>query len=314
MVDNRYKVSRLYEIDVRYSHIMNTLRHLRALQAFDETAKQSNLSKAAETLNVTHGAVSRQIKLLEQYLGAALFYRRPNGVELTNAGERLFQSTSQAFPTLQKGVSDVKRQHNRQSLKVSLPNSVALKWLVPRLPLFQEQHPGIALFLETDDGLTDFDNSEVDVALRFGVPDWEGLHSESISEEELIVVASPVLVGKAQLPMSAKDIAQLPLLYDAFNAGWDKWAEQVGLNPDQVTSHNIQYFDSAVLLEAAIDRQGVALARHLLAARDLDQGRLVRLDDSRVHLDRGLHFVCRQGDEHRVEVRKFKQWVLSSCQ
>lgn len=292
---------------------MNTLRHLRALQAFDETARQANLSKAAETLNVTHGAVSRQIKLLEEYLGTALFHRRPNGVELTNAGERLFQSTRQAFPTLQKGVSEVKRRQQRRSLKLSLPNSVALKWLVPHLPLFQKQHPGIALFLETDDDITDFDNSEVDVALRFGVPDWEGLYSEKITKEELIVVASPALVGKAPLPLPAKDIAQLPLLYDAFNAGWDKWAEQVGLSPDQVTSNNIQYFDSAVLLEAAIDRQGVALARHLLAARDLEQGRLVRLDNSCVPLDRGLHFVCRQGDQERTEVRIFKQWLLSRC-
>ncbi|EBA16799.1 DNA-binding transcriptional dual regulator [Roseobacter sp. SK209-2-6] len=290
---------------------MEKLRHLRALQAFDETARQSSLSKAADSLNVTHGAVSRQIKLLEEYLGATLFHRRPNGVELTKEGWRLYQSTQEAFTSLQKGVSDVKRQHQHQSLKVSLPNSVALKWLVPRLPLFQREHPGIALFLETDDGITDFDTSEVDVALRFGVPPWEGLYSEKITDEELVVVASPALVGEARLPMPAEDILQLPLLYDAFNAGWNKWAEQVGLNPDQVTSRNIEFFESAVLLEAAIDRQGVALARHLLAARDLDQGRLIRLDTSRVPLERGLHFVCRHGDQDRVAVRIFRKWLLS---
>ncbi|SLN45463.1 Glycine cleavage system transcriptional activator [Roseovarius albus] len=292
---------------------MTNIRHLRALQAFDETAKHLNLSKAAEALNVTHGAVSRQIKLLEEYLGTALFRRRPAGVELTSVGAQLFQSTRQAFPALQKGVSEVKRQPERQSLKVSLPNAVALKWLVPRLPLFQQKHPGIALFLETDDGITDFDTSEVDIALRFGVPNWNGLYSEKITDEELVAVASPDLVGDVQLPMSATDIAQLPLLYDVFNAGWDKWAEKSGLNPDQVTSQNIQYFDSAVLLEAAIDRQGVALARHLLAARDLENGRLVRLDKRCIPLERGLHFVCRLGDQDRVAVRILKKWLLSIC-
>lgn len=290
---------------------MEKLRHLRALHAFDETAQHESLSKAADSLSVTHGAVSRQIKLLEEYLGATLFHRRPAGVELTATGERLFRATRPAFATLRKGVSDVKRQHHRQSLKVSLPNSIALKWLVPRLPLFHAQHPGIALFLDTDDTVTDFDTSAVDVALRFGVPGWEGLHSEKISDEELIVVASPSLVGGGPLPMSASDILGLPLLHDAFNGGWEKWAENAGLPRDGITRQKTEYYDSAVLLEAAIDGQGVALARHILAARDIEAGRLVRLDNRTVPLDRGLHFVCRQGEQDRMAVRAFKKWVLS---
>jgi DNA-binding transcriptional LysR family regulator len=287
------------------------LRHLRGLQAFDETATHSNLSKAADALNVTHGAVSRQIKQLELHLGATLFHRRPNGVELTQAGERLHQSTRQAFSALQLGVLDVKRLHHRQSITVSLSTSLALKWLVPRLPSFHQQHPGIALLLDTNDALADFDTSEVDVALRFGEPAWEGLYHEKISGEELVVVAAPDLVGDVALPMPAEKIANLPLLHDAFNIGWENWAEQVGLSPDQVKSQNTKYIDSAVLLEAAIDRQGVALTRHLLATRDLELNRLVRLDKTSVPLDRGLYFVCRHGDQDRVTVRIFKKWLLS---
>ena len=288
-----------------------SLRHLRALQAFDETATHSSLSKAADALNVTHGAISRQIKLLELHLGVSLFYRRPNGVELTKAGERLHQSTRGAFSALQLGVLTVKRLHHRQSITVSLSTSLALKWFVPMLSSFQQQHPGIALLLDTNDAFADFDASEVDVALRFGEPGWDGLHHELIKREELIVVASPSLVDNADLPIPAKDIACLPLLHDAFNVGWERWAEQVGLGSDQVNSQSIKYVDSAVLLEAAIDGQGVALARHLLAARDLKLGRLVRLDQSVVPLDRGLYFVCRPGDQERVTVRIFKKWLTS---
>ncbi|NOD64929.1 MULTISPECIES: LysR substrate-binding domain-containing protein [unclassified Ruegeria] len=287
------------------------LRHLRALQAFDETATHSNLTKAADVLNVTHGAISRQIKLLELHLGATLFHRRPNGVELTNAGERLYQSTRGAFSALQLGVTEVKRLHHRQSITVSLSTSLALKWLVPLLTSFQQEHPGIALLLDTNDGFADFDTSEVDVALRFGKPDWEGLHHEQIRREELVVVAAPSLVGTPRHPMRAKDVAELPLLHDAFNVGWESWASQVGLSTDQIKSQNIKYVDSAVLLEAAIDGQGVALARHLLAERDLKLGRLIRLDDSSVPLDRGLYFVCRPGDQERVTVRIFKKWLMS---
>lgn len=287
------------------------LRHLRALQAFDEAANHSSLTKAAEVLNVTHGAISRQIKLLELHLGVTLFHRRPNGVELTNAGERLYQSTRGAFAALELGVMEVKRLHHRHSITISLSTSLALKWLVPLLSSFQKEHPGIALLLDTNDAFADFDTSEIDVALRFGTPDWSGLYHEQIRQEELIVVAAPSLVEKTQIPMRAETIAELPLLHDAFNIGWDSWAEQVGLSADRIKSQSIKYVDSAVLLEAAIDGQGVALARHLLAARDLERGRLIRLDESSVPLDRGLYFVCRPGDQERVTVRIFKKWLLS---
>lgn len=287
------------------------LRHLRALQAFDETATHSSLTKAADVLNVTHGAISRQIKLLELHLGATLFHRRPNGVELTQAGERLHHATRGAFSALQLGVMEVKRLHHRQSITVSLSTSLALKWLVPLLSSFQQEHPGIALLLDTNDAYADFDTSEVDVALRFGEPGWGSLYHERLRQEELIVVAAPTLVEKARFPMTAEDVAALPLLHDAFNVGWESWAAQVGLNADQINAQRVKYVDSAVLLEAAIDGQGVALARHLLAERDLKLGRLVRLDESRVPLDRGLYFVCRPGDQERVTVRIFKKWLLA---
>ncbi|WP_425080922.1 LysR substrate-binding domain-containing protein [Ruegeria arenilitoris] len=285
------------------------LRHLRALQAFDETAIHSSLTKAADALHVTHGAISRQIKLLELYLGVTLFHRRPKGVELTKAGQRLHQSTRAAFSELQSGVLDVKRLHHRQSITVSLSTSLALKWLVPSLSAFQREHPGIALLLDTNDAFADFDASEVDVALRFGKPGWDGLYHERLKREELIVVAAPLLVGKRPLPMRAQDILGLPLLHDAFNVGWENWVQQTGLSADRINAQNIKYVDSAVLLGAAIDGQGVALARHLLAERDLNLGRLIRLDESSVPLDRGLYFVCRPGDQERVTVRIFKKWL-----
>ncbi len=290
---------------------MENLRHLRALQAFDETATHSSLSRAADVLNVTHGAISRQIKLLELHLGVTLFHRRPNGVELTEAGERLHQSTRGAFSTLQLGVMEVKRLHHRQSITVSLSTSLALKWFVPLLNSFQQEHPGISLLLDTNDVFADFDVSEVDVALRFGEPGWDGLYHEQVRQEELIVVAAPSLVDQTRLPMRAEDVASLPLLHDAFNVGWESWATQVGLSPDRINAQSIKYVDSAVLLEAAIDGQGVALARRLLAARDLELGRLIRLDETRVPLDRALYFVCRPGDQERVTVRIFKKWLMS---
>ncbi len=232
---------------------MSDVRHLRALQAFDAAATHSSLSRAAEALGVTHGAVSRQVKQLEQYLGVGLLHRRPNGVEKTDAGERLHTATRQAFSALQIGLRGVKRVRDGRSVTISLSASLATKWLVPRLPAFRAQHPGIAMFLDTNDDMIDFDDSDVDVALRYGVANWGELHCERLMDEELILVAAPALVANQKPPMSPAAIARLPLLHDQFNPAWGEWADAVGLDRSRVAAADVRFRDSAVLIAAAID-------------------------------------------------------------
>ena len=292
---------------------MNEVRHLRALQAFDVAATHANLSQAATILGVTHGAISRQIKQLELYLGVHLFHRHARGVEVTEAGERLHRATRQAFASLETGLRDVRRTIDRRSVTVSLSASLATKWLVPRLPGFRALHPGITLFLDTNDELIDFDDSEVDIALRFGIPSWGRLHCERLAAEELIVVASPSLIANSSLPLSPRQIAGLPLLHDQFDPAWGRWADAVGLSPPHVEAAGTKFRDSAVLLTAAIDGQGVALARQLLVSDDLEAGRLVRLHDTIVPLERSLYFVCRSGDQETAPIRYFRDWLVSLC-
>lgn len=292
---------------------MKEVRHLRALQAFDTAATHSNLSRAAEALGVTHGAVSRQIKQLETHLGVHLLHRRPNGVEKTDAGEQLHKATRQAFAVLQTGLRSVKRARDRRAVTISLSASLATKWLVPRLPAFRAQHPGIALYLDTNDEVIDFDDSDVDVALRYGVPGWPNLHYERLVDEELVVVASPALVAGEDLPMTPAAISGLPLLHDQFDPAWGKWADTVGLDQSLVEAADLKYRDSAVLITAAIDGQGVALARRLLVQDDLGAGRVVRLDTTTISPDRALYFVCRAGDEERLLIRSFRNWLFSLC-
>lgn len=290
---------------------MSDVRHLRALQAFDAAATHLSLSKAAQSLGVTHGAVSRQVKQLETYLGVHLLHRHPAGVTVTEAGEQLHRATRQAFSALQTGLRNVKRTHDRRTVTISLSASLAIKWLVPRLPAFRAQHPGIALFLDTNDEVIDLDSSEVDVALRFGVPDWHDLHRERLFGEDLIVVAAPSLIAEETLPMAPSAIARLPLLHDQFSPSWDKWANAVGLDPSEVAAAEVSYRDSAVMITAAIDGQGAALARRVLVADDLDAGRVVRLDDTIVSLERALYFVCRDGDQDRAPIHLLRNWLFS---
>jgi LysR family glycine cleavage system transcriptional activator len=290
---------------------MEPVRHLRALQAFDAAATTLNLSKAAKKLGVTHGAVSRQVKQLEQYLGLSLLYRKPNGVEKTKAGDQLHIATRQAFSALETGLQNVKRVRDLHSVTISLSVSLAIKWLVPRLPYFREKFPGIAVYLDTNDEVVDFNSSEVDIALRFGVPDWGDLHCELLTKEELIVVASPLLVANEIIPMTPESIVHLPLLHDEFNPAWGKWADLVGLDSAQVASAEVIFMDSAVLITAAIDGQGVALARRLLLNDDLNAGRITRLDDTAIMLDSSLYLVCRNGDQNREPIRSLMDWLFS---
>ena len=290
---------------------MKPVRHLRALQAFDVAATTSNLSKAANILGVTHGAVSRQIKQLEQYLGLSLFYRRSNGVQKTSAGNQLHIATRQAFSALEDGLQNVKPANKRNSVTLSLSNALAIKWLVPRLPEFRQKFPGIAVYLDSNDDVVDLTDSEVDIALRFGEPDRSGLYYECLAEEELILVASPTLVADKKLPMTPESIVRLPLLQDEFTPAWDKWAVLVGIDSSQIVSQNIKFMNSAVLMAAVMDNQGVAFARRLLLIDDLKAGRLQRLDDTAIPLDSSLYFVCREGDQDREPLRSLKNWLFS---
>ena len=292
---------------------MTDVRHLRALQAFDLAATQSNLSRAADLLGVTHGAVSRQIKQLEQYLGVSLLRRLPNGVEMTEAGAQLHVATREAFSALELGIQSLKRALHRRSVKISLSSSLAIKWLVPKLPAFRAEHPGIALYLDTDDDMVDFGQSDVDIALRYGIPNWGELHCERLKDEDLIVVGAPSLIGANVPPLTPKAIARLPLLHDEFNPGWEIWTETVGLERSRVTTADVRFCDSAVLITAAIDGQGAILARQVLIADDLAAGRLVRLDETTIPQDRALYFVCRTGDQARMPISLVRDWLVSVC-
>ena len=291
---------------------MSELRHLRALQAFNEAVRNSSLSGAAESLGVTHGAVSRQVKQLEQYLGVKLFHRHPGGVEPTKAGETLHAVTHQAFTLLKSGIENVKRDPRQQSITISMSTSLAIKWLLPRLPEFRVQNPRVSVFFDTNDEIIDFNDPEITAALRYGSPEWHGLYHEKLTDEDLIIAAAPSLVADKNLPLPPRSIASLPLLHDMFDPAWNRWAEGVGLNEELDDSLGVQFSNMALLIAAAINGQGVIMARRLLIEDDLAAGRLVRLDDTSTHVERALYFVCRDGDQDRYPIRVFKTWVTSA--
>lgn len=290
---------------------MSEIRHLRALQAFDAAATNASLTKSAEALGVTHGAVSRQIKQLEAYVGSPLLVRRVDGVRKTEAGEQLHIATRQAFAALETGLRNVRRLQRDRSVTVSLSSSLAIKWLVPKLPAFRSANPDVGLYLDTNDDVIDLDHSDVDIAIRFGVPNWGNLHVELLSQEELVAVAAPALLANRKLPLAPAAVLRLPLLHDEYNSAWEAWVKAVKLKRERLSPEGTKFRDSAVLIAAAIDGQGVALARRILVQDDLDAGRLVRVDATSIALSRSLYFVCRIGDRDRPAIQTIRNWLFS---
>ncbi|WP_299392114.1 transcriptional regulator GcvA [Pelagibius sp.] len=288
------------------------LPSLRAIQAFDAVARHGSFSRAADELAVTHGAVSRQIRALEQQLDTPLFHRTAKGAALTGDGAVLFQASRAAFAALRGGVADLARRRADTTITLSLTTSLALKWLVPRLPAFRRRHPEIAVLLDTNDAPVDLHEQPVDCALRFGTGGWTSLHETRLTEEELVAVAAPGLMDGASLPLSPHDLITFPLVHDDYNPGWDRWLEKAGAKSLNGALPGDRYIDSGVLIAAALDGQAVALVRRLLAADDLAAGRLIQVSDVTLPLERSLFFVCRAGDQNRPVVAALRDWLTES--
>src|SRR6185436_12667010 len=247
---------------------------LNTLPAFREVAQQLNLRAAAETLHLTHSAVSQQIRVLEDQLGFPVFERRGRRVVLNPAGEVLLRSVQAALAQLDDGVqaASATAAGTAHQLRVTVLPSFAQRWLLPRMGRWHARHPNLTIEIEASPRLVDLERENFDIALRQGLGPWPGLDSEPLFDLSMLPVASPALahqlIGE---PLEA--LAQAPLLGDA--AQWEDWFSQAGLRR-QVVPVAI-FNDFGILLQAAEQGMGVGLTRELLAADALLDGRLVRV-------------------------------------
>ncbi len=288
------------------------LPSLKAMQAFDAVARHHSFSKAAAELSVTHGAVSRQVRLLEEDLDALLFRRTVKGAELTDEGEILFKSSKEAFATLHSGVIDLQRRRQDKTLHVSLTTALALKWLIPHLPDFYQKHPGISVFLDTTDDMSDFREEPVDVALRFGRGNYAGLFYKEWFKETVIPVASPSMVKGMKLPLSPEEMLKMPLVHMSYYSKWREWFLKAGVSSVPEILPGNQYGDTSVVIAEAMGGHALALVRSLLAEDDLKANRLVQVNETSLPINLSTYFVCRMGDQHRPVVAAFLKWLEDS--
>jgi len=251
---------------------------LNTLTAFRAVAESQNLRAASEVLNLTHSAVSQQIRGLEEQLGFDLFERRGRRVVLNPAGEALLRSVQSALIQLDDGVQAAAAAASgaAQRLRVTCLPSFVQRWLLPRMGRWRDRHPALALEIDASHQLVDLQREGFHAAVRQGRGPWAMLESELLFDTPMpfIVVGSPSMARRL-LGAQPEALAREPLLGDV--ELWERWFAAAGVRT-QVNPVAI-FNDAGLMLQAAEQNLGLAIGRELLAADALFDGRLVRLSD-----------------------------------
>lgn len=256
------------------------LPSLSALAAFEAAARHLSLTKAADELNVTPGAVSRSVRGLEEELGSPLFLRRHRAVELTREGEMLSAALRESFERMASTFRQIKSFGGQANVTIGSTMAMANLWLMPRMGSFWNQHPEIVVDHVISDHPRGLDRPDIDLRVRYGDGEWPDEVSAKLYTDTIFPVASPAF-AKAYPVNSVAELAQLPLLsVEGPDWAWTTWADfmrEVG-HPDR--SINVRRFNSYVIaMQAARSGQGVALGWSVLVEPLIEAGTLVRLTD-----------------------------------
>ncbi|MER8698552.1 MULTISPECIES: transcriptional regulator GcvA [unclassified Mesorhizobium] len=283
---------------------------LTTLPSFEAAARLLSFSKAAEELHVTHGAISRAIKNLEDQLGVQLFERGTRSVSLTAVGEPYARAVREALAQLATATAAATARYSSSTLNVSTSDGFAGRWLVPRLYRFHRAHGDIDVRVSTSGKLTNFLGDGIDVAVRYGNGNYPGLTSEFLTGEEVFPVCSPKLLEGAHPLRTPQDLKHHTLIRDSFPIDWATWLASAGV--EGVDPQSGITFDSATFaMESAAQGEGVVLGRTMLVAADLAAGRLVRPFGYALKSPSSFYFVYPPEAIRQRKVKAFRDWLLS---
>ena len=285
---------------------------LNALKAFEASARQESFTKAAVELCVTQGAVSQQVKGLEAELGVRLFRRERQRLVITDAGRSYLEVVRDAFDRIAMGTERLLQRQNSGVLTVTTSPNFAAKWLVHRLGRFSEAYPEIELRISASIQHIDFAREDIDLAVRHGDGNWPGMHVTRLCVEELFPVCSPKLARGRGAPRSPRDVKRHTLLHTNDTGDWARWLERVGVDGIDY-KRGIAFNQASMAIDAAVDGQGIALARTALAAWDLLSGRLVRPFPQALEAPYALWIVCPKSTADLPKIATFRNWLLKEA-
>ncbi|TQV88850.1 LysR substrate-binding domain-containing protein [Aliikangiella coralliicola] len=290
---------------------MRALPPLNSLKAFEATARLNGVQKASEELHVTHGAVSRHIKQLESWLNTSLFTRKGRTLELTDAGQQYLTTISAAFNMIDEGTRFIQSRRQESLVRVTTTHSIANKWLVKKLADFYKKFPQIEIWLTLEQRLSELSQSNIDLAIRMGQGPWPGLNCTPLKQDRLIPVCSPGLIEKQGSLSSHLQLKEFPLLHDRDpNAQWSRWLRENKIK-NLILDKGSRFASGDLLIEAAIDGQGIALISEWLATDALNNHQLIQ--PLKEFVDLGFYFWLVTPQDHfsNPSVNTFVKWLRS---
>lgn len=280
-----------------------------ALRCFEAAARHQSFTLASEELDLTQSAISRQVKELEQTIGAQLFRRTGREVVLTRAGKRLADDVSAELDNLRRIMMRAVSAGNMNStLRVAILPTFATLWLIPRLPGFFEQHPELEISFSTRLEPFDLTAENFDFAIHFGQKNWPNTEMRRFFSERMIPVASPTFVEKHGI-RSLANLLEAPLIHTSSRpSAWQDYMEQIGLRDRAYLTG--RYFDQFSMVIAAVQASlGIGLLPRFLIEKEIAQGALVALAEDELATENSYYFVT-PIDQEEENVEKFYVWMI----
>ncbi|MEH6579722.1 MAG: transcriptional regulator GcvA [Amphritea sp.] len=283
---------------------------LGALRAFEAASRSLSFTKAGLELNITQAAVSYQVRRLEDHLGIKLFHRLNRALALTDAGHAFSDIVSQAFDLLRVDPQRLAEGGDQQELTISASQSLAMKWLIPKLDRFRTSNPQINIHLDATDSIADLVAGEAHLAIRYAQRIDPALNSLLLFTEQVFPVCSPTLL-KGEHPLkSPQDLRHYPLINDDMvDINWRDWLQAAGI-VDDFNTQGLSFSHSGLSIEAAIQGQGIVLGRSALIVDDLISGRLVRPFDISLMSTYAYHLVFFGDRRDNPNISAFINWLL----
>lgn len=294
---------------------MNKLPPLKSLQAFEAAGRHLSFTAAARELNVTPGAISQQMRMLEEFLEVRLFKRLNRAIVLTDAGQLFLPLISKGFDNFGEAVALLRNNRSDGPLTISAAASFISNWLIPRLGRFKARHPEIDVRIDTSNRLVDFMHEDIDLGIRFGNGYYPELQTVFLFSYDLIPVCAPELMQRDKGLEKISDLNNHTLLHsdygnlDAAFPDWEMWLKVVGAD-DVDIGHGIYFSQADQLFQAALDGQGVALIANVMVERALAEGRLVQPFSASLPVKMSYHFVTSPAKARIAKVRAFREWIL----
>ena len=295
---------------------MNVQRRLlpstSALAAFEAVARLGSFTAAAQELDLTQGAVSRQIGLLEEQFGRRLFERDSRNVRLSAAGETYAEAVRSALGQLRDAALGLMSNRHSGMLNLAILPTFGTRWLMPLIPDFVAENPDITINFVTRIGRFDFARERLDAAIHHGQPDWPDADSTLLMRETVMPVVSPEFLASRAITTAA-DISRLPLLHMATRPGaWSEWFEEQGLSAP--TGPGMQFEQFGTVAQACMAGLGVALLPQVLIAGELQRGQLVPTPGSPMQSRSAYYLVVPHDKRSHPPVASFRDWLLGQVE